>query len=97
MIINIIGMEIVSNVNNATGQVRTGCIIHFTYDDYRVAGIAVGTKYISSQCFPFEEIHIDETYYLQESEKHSTQLQTLDDYFGLISQDGGNDQWQDCE
>jgi hypothetical protein len=97
MIIKIIGKENVTSMCNVTGQVYKGCIIHFTFSDNKVVGIAVGTKYISSRCFPLEEIHIDEEYYLHESERFGTRLQTLDDYLECISSEGGNDQWQDCE
>lgn len=97
MVVKIAGKELVTSMCNVTGQVYTGYIIHFTFDDYKVAGIAVGTKYISARCFPLEEIHIDEEYFLLESDRYGTQLQTLDDYLECISPEGGKGQWHDCE
>ena len=83
MLIKITGKQIVSEPNNCSVQEQTGYTIHFTYQDYRVVGMAVGTKYISCDCYPYEELLTEELYELQISD-NGIYLDTFEDFLNQI-------------
>lgn len=66
MIITVIGKRNVSRADKRTGETCIDCVVHFSYKDATVEGLAVRSKWVAAFRCPPEQIIIGKQYEISE-------------------------------
>ena len=70
MTVTVIGKRKVDGVNPKTGKMRNGTVVHLTYEDERVEGLAVASKWVDSSKCLAEHICVGQRYYSEENDRY---------------------------
>lgn len=79
MLIQIIGKRLTYGVDKKTGNKIPNSVIHFVYDDERVEGKAVDTKWIGAHCCSPGRIIVGRRYEIEEFNNYVVKLLPIED------------------
>ena len=79
MKIHVMGKRLTYGEDKKTGKKTPNSIIHFDYDDDRVEGRAVDTKWIGAYCRSPRQIIVGNWYELEEFNNYVVKLEPIED------------------
>lgn len=79
MMVHVIGKRLAYGVDKKTGKKINNSVIHFVYDDDRVEGKAVDTKWIGAYCCSPNRIIVGNRYELEEFNNYVVKLEPIEE------------------